>query len=100
MLLDSLNYTTKSFTKIHKRTAHSVFESLVTVGDKTAALDGNYPTPSALLMARAYAETCLSFLRGSKPDIEVRREGDARRADENDEAFPQHREKRVSSLKR
>ena len=72
MLLDSLNYTTKSFMRINKRTAQSVFESLVTVGDKTTALEDNYPTPSALLMARAYAETCLSFLRGNNPDIEVR----------------------------
>lgn len=73
MLLDSINYTTKSFTKIHRRTAQSVFESLVTVGDKTTSLTGDhYPTPPPLLMARAYAETSLSFLRGSRPDIEVR----------------------------
>ena len=42
---------------------------MVTIGDATDGEDAlSFPPPSPLLMARAYAETSLSFLRG-KPDI-------------------------------
>ena len=42
---------------------------MVTIGAATDGEDAlSFPPPSPLLMARAYAETSLSFLRG-KPDI-------------------------------
>jgi hypothetical protein len=72
MLLDSLNHTTESFTALSRRSATRVFEALVLVGDRMAGLDCQHlPNPPPLLMARAYAETCLTFLRGKKSDIEV-----------------------------
>ena len=74
MLLDSINYTTKGFVKLHRNNSSSVFESLITCGDLMTSheMDDNaFPLPPTLLVTRAFAETCVAHLRGSHPDIDA-----------------------------
>ena len=77
LLLDSLNYSTRNFEHIDKKCAMMVFESLVTVGDKTSSAAVEHaalPVPSPLLVARCYSETCITHLRGPKPNVKAFKE--------------------------
>ena len=72
--MDSINYTTKGFVKLHRNNSSSVFESLITCGDLMTSheMDDNaFPLPPTLLVTRAFAETCVAHLRGSHPDIDA-----------------------------
>mmetsp|Transcript_47054 Transcript_47054/g.75329 ORF Transcript_47054/g.75329 Transcript_47054/m.75329 type:complete len:136 (-) Transcript_47054:144-551(-) len=77
MCLDSLGCSTSGFTRIPRGefASDQVFQLLVTVGDRIDSWDAadtaGVHSPPALLMARAYGETCVTFLRGKHPDFEA-----------------------------